>query len=526
MLRRAILPSLLCASLSGCTSASVYATSGNGLEPPDRAVFEGTICAPLTTGAGFPIKVLFALEGGNPPVDPGTVQAILQGVTDVVQKEPTDSTRYALVAYHTIANALLATFGAGSDLTSALGQFQSQSAQQSGPVSVQAALDLARAIISGDMQTSCRATVQRTHYYVVLLVASQDETCTNPLFAGALAPDCPDAGSGDCSICLLQNEVAQLEALATQYGGKVTVLPIYFRQAQQPDPTIQGQVAAIAGASGSVPLDTAAADLQKALDGLSLPTIEGAPTLNRLYAWNRSSLARAGALMVDSDGDGLSDADELAIGTDPTNPDTDGDGISDGVEVKVGMNPLVPDVIEGCDPGQDEDGDRLNDCEEKVLGTDPCAADTDGDGLSDLVEVHSGTNPLVAEGNQDQDGDGVSNAVEVTTHTDPESADLAFRADRAQFTSFTATTPTPDGRPCYDFTVGNASLVATLARPNPPFGTTAAGTNDLYLMAEWGFGGSAEIGQSLIQQVVFAPPALPSPASPIAVAPTDLQTGT
>jgi len=45
---------------------------------------------------------------------------------------------------------------------------------------------------------------------------------------------------------------------------------------------------------------------------------------------------------MDSDGDGLSDAQEILIGTDPFNPDTDGDGFSDGVEVASGSDPLDP----------------------------------------------------------------------------------------------------------------------------------------------------------------------------------------
>jgi hypothetical protein len=45
---------------------------------------------------------------------------------------------------------------------------------------------------------------------------------------------------------------------------------------------------------------------------------------------------------VDSDGDGLTDAQEILIGTDPFNPDTDGDGFSDGVEVASGSDPLDP----------------------------------------------------------------------------------------------------------------------------------------------------------------------------------------
>src|SRR5690606_35054501 len=46
---------------------------------------------------------------------------------------------------------------------------------------------------------------------------------------------------------------------------------------------------------------------------------------------------------LDSDGDGLSDADEENVyGTDPSNPDTDGDGFTDGEEVEAGSDPLDP----------------------------------------------------------------------------------------------------------------------------------------------------------------------------------------
>lgn len=56
--------------------------------------------------------------------------------------------------------------------------------------------------------------------------------------------------------------------------------------------------------------------------------------------------------LLDTDKDGLTDADEKEIGTDPNNPDTDGDGIPDGVEVGLhglfGMrlNPLERDTPE------------------------------------------------------------------------------------------------------------------------------------------------------------------------------------
>ena len=62
----------------------------------------------------------------------------------------------------------------------------------------------------------------------------------------------------------------------------------------------------------------------------------------------------------------------------------------------------TPDVAEVTDTPPpliqatpiDTDGDGLSDDEERALGTDPLKADTDGDGYSDATEVRSGYNPL------------------------------------------------------------------------------------------------------------------------------------
>ena len=48
---------------------------------------------------------------------------------------------------------------------------------------------------------------------------------------------------------------------------------------------------------------------------------------------------------ADEDGDGLTNARELALGTDPYRPDTDGDGYSDGEEVAAGSDPLDPRLV-------------------------------------------------------------------------------------------------------------------------------------------------------------------------------------
>lgn len=67
----------------------------------------------------------------------------------------------------------------------------------------------------------------------------------------------------------------------------------------------------------------------------------------------------------DSDGDGLTDANEVWLGTATNKMDTDEDGLSDGKEVN-------------------------------NLGTDPLNPDTDGDGMRDGNEVLAGTDPMNA----------------------------------------------------------------------------------------------------------------------------------
>ena len=126
----------------------------------------------------------------------------------------------------------------------------------------------------------------------------------------------------------------------------------------------------------------------------------------------------------DSDGDGLKDSEEDAIGTDPFDPDTDGGGAEDGAEVDAGTNPLDP-----ADDVQilDSDSDGLSDADElNIYGTDPNNPDTDGGGIYDGVEVAAGTDPLdPADDVQfiDSDGDGLSDAEEAAIGTDPNNPD-------------------------------------------------------------------------------------------------------
>ena len=123
---------------------------------------------------------------------------------------------------------------------------------------------------------------------------------------------------------------------------------------------------------------------------------------------------------ADTDSDGLSDSAEVnAHRTDPLKADTDGDGLPDKWEVDNGLNPLS-----SSDALQDGDGDGLANAQEYGLGTNPNRSDTDGDGLPDKWEVDNGLNPLSSsDALRDTDGDSLTYAQEYGLGTNPNRSD-------------------------------------------------------------------------------------------------------
>jgi hypothetical protein len=515
---------VLIGTLAGCTNASVYLSNGSGLEQGDRAHFSGVVCAPIPSGDSFPVKVLFALEGGAPQVTPDVNAALVGAMTDLSNRVATGtSISYALMAFHTTATALSGTFTTAIPFQMAINTFTAF--QQSGPVNLISPLELAETILSGDMATACKGQLARTRYVVVMAFTSPDESCSNQVFNSLVDPTgCSGDGgmpAANCTACRLNVATIALKDLVQTYGaGEVDVLPIYYRPpGTMPDPVAQSNAQAIALAAGSTALVTDTGSLQNDLENLDYASLQKPLVLRQIFAWNINAIPSAGVQKVDSDGDGLADDDEVNVyGTDPLKYDSNCNGLGDGVEVRMGTDPLPTKlsdgglgcgkVLQNCDPSQDTDGDRLNDCEELLLGTDPCQSDTDGDSFTDLVEAFRGTDPLVPEATKDTDRDGYSNVQELADHTDPLAIDLTFRSQRAYWTTVSDAPPTADGRACYNFEIGNVSLVATQAIPNPPFADIPAGTNDIYLYVTMGFsdGSAGEVGQLYVQQIQFTPP--------------------
>ena len=170
----------------------------------------------------------------------------------------------------------------------------------------------------------------------------------------------------------LAGQTVHVDAFAADPDGEVVELTVY-RDGLEMAHAFGGHVAASYTAAATNVVEALASDDsgKSALARLEVPVF---------------------AVDGDSDGDGLSNAEEQALGTDPASPDTDGDGIPDADEVRIGTNPAVADA------NADPDGDGLLNIEEFLHGTNPRNSDTDGDSCPDGQEVWNvRSDPLVAD---------------------------------------------------------------------------------------------------------------------------------
>jgi len=192
----------------------------------------------------------------------------------------------------------------------------------------------------------------------------------------------------------------------------------------------------------------------------------------------------------DSDGDGLTNLEEISFATDPNNPDSDSDGLTDGDEVKNrGTDPMNPDT----------DGDGLSDGEEIIRwNTDPRNPDTDSDGLSDGAEVQLTSDPL----NPDSDQDGIRDGDEVNRGTNPLSPDT----DNDGLNDGQETLPCPD--PLKPDSDGDGIIDGQDPEPCDPNNPALTAT------AVSGLPTATQIPPTAVPTVTTAPLATPLPTLP------------
>lgn len=128
--------------------------------------------------------------------------------------------------------------------------------------------------------------------------------------------------------------------------------------------------------------------------------------------------------VVDRDGDGLANLDEMNRGTRPGDPDTDRDGLCDGggpTAVQCGLGESIDYGTSPFDPDSDSDG--LTDGAEVQLYAASRIPDTDGDGKPNILDSDSDNDGLRDDADlaiafeailvPDYDGDGLTDYEEV-----------------------------------------------------------------------------------------------------------------
>ncbi len=427
--------------LASCSDTGLYSASQQPKQS-DRLALSGQVCTEDPRHADFPMRVVLLVDQASGPLfsgfDAGGLRAAV--LSDFIR---------ATLNRRSVEVAVIGYGGRPQKLAPNEGAFTRNPGELFNAVTrvtlaepclddeqcrdYREALRSAKTLIEGDLAKTPKGERLLTEYLLVMVNAGPQE----PLAVGSdcCGDDrlqCIDDNSDPSPTCERQLDaqaVADMRQMAVSRGAAgLRFHSIHL--AASPDDDVNNQVQdameSMAFAGGGT------YERFNAATGFSIDNVRllGTRTEMRpklLMAANLNALPGPEGPEVDSDADGLSDAQERLLGTNPTNPDTDGDSITDLVEQLVQFDPLTPDDPTACrniqPTGKDTDLDGLTDCDETLLGTDPTLIDTDGDGLPDRLEVAQGTDYLNRDAEIDTDGDGVTNGDEILQRSDPRSTD-------------------------------------------------------------------------------------------------------
>lgn len=115
---------------------------------------------------------------------------------------------------------------------------------------------------------------------------------------------------------------------------------------------------------------------------------DGLPDGNEVY------IVGSNPTIADTDGDGVNDGNEVANGSNPLVPAAPEAAPTEAPADAEPTEESEPETEPAPVSNVDSDGDGLTDAQEATYGTDPGNGDSDGDSVNDSNEVAAGTDPL------------------------------------------------------------------------------------------------------------------------------------
>lgn len=451
---------------NACTDAHLQmipTKPANGVD--NKLTAAGEACTASPGVVGYPYKVLFIVDvsGSTAQSDPTSQRGpAVQRVIDMYNANPEIS--FGIINFDSTPRQLTPTFTKDAAILTPIIPQLNQNLQTTNYLDT---LTMARNMIAQDANNLSESERSRTRYDIQWLSDGTPVPCSNVQ-----------------QVVQAENDVTGLTQSLGLFDVRLSTIFLTGANGDAggcTDPRTLMMAMATAGRGSYQELTGANLNFKIDFSEIKQPF-----NAQKFYVVNHSRVVKNNQLLPDSDTDGVSDADEMRLGTDPTKFDTANMGCDDRANELTSVNPnlcnsICTARITNGDPNSlpDTDGDGLRDCEESALSSKSAKADSDGDNLIDPLEERFGTalnDPSTLT--VDTDLDGTVDATEVFTGTDP----LTAESDRSLAYVYAALTPaqaTTAGTNCFNFNVSNIQLVQTEATP-----TSKAGDNLICLYVE------------------------------------------
>ncbi|MCK5689918.1 VWA domain-containing protein [Myxococcota bacterium] len=536
-IQTALLALIFLSAGAACTDSSLEILAPDaGPTRDNKLTVKGEVCTESPEDLIFPLRVLFLVDASESmkvadPPDPvtgetGRERAVRETAERLLDDDEAD-VKVSVVRFSSQAQPLTPSFNDQGEFlsyfTSNLTQVQNamqQVAITDRTTNYLRAFSEAYAEIRHELMNAPQESLALSTYQIIMISDG--------------LPDSEGSGSQRQAIVDAVNAIKELQTLF--HVGSMDVNTAFIATGNPSVDAVASDILETIAETGEGTYRSFASGGDLNFLYIDLSSLRRVFTLRTLVAQNINAVVKEDIVYADSDGDGLADTIEWDIGSSAYDPDTDGDGCRDSLEYSLrssGMDPTDPkdcpcfvadycfdedlnglcDCPDGeeegscctdadldglcdcvdededgrCDSSNylDDDGDGLNNCEERYAGSNRQGPDTDGDGLVDFLELRFAMAPDINETADDFDWDGVSNGEEVKTGSDPRFDSSRGRSDIA-YRYKVQEKGTEEGSTCFDFEITNITITEPTSLKDPykvigPAGQGFSGANRILI---------------------------------------------